>query len=203
MERGRAADKMAIENLFNLFLHPINRIGIRYMVTGAAASIIYGEPRLTNDLDLVLEIGEADIASFVEHFPLEDFYCPPPEVIQIEARRAFRGHFNVIHHKTGFKADIYTFGNDELHRWGMAKRRRYSIGEEEIWVAPPEYVIIRKLEYYREGGSDKHLSDIAGILENSSDEIDRAELEQKIQSLGLAKEWNRLHARSKLENLDR
>jgi hypothetical protein len=51
------------------------------MVTGAAASIIYREPRLTNDLDLVLDLKEADVPELVRAFPLEVFYCPPEEVI--------------------------------------------------------------------------------------------------------------------------
>ncbi len=43
-------------SLFELFTDPLNRIGIRYMITGAVASIIYGEPRLTHDIDLVVEL---------------------------------------------------------------------------------------------------------------------------------------------------
>jgi hypothetical protein len=51
------------------------------MITGAVASIIYGEPRLTNDIDMVIDLKPGDIGQFANYFPIEDFYCPPPEVI--------------------------------------------------------------------------------------------------------------------------
>ncbi len=54
---------------------------------------------------------------FADAFPLEEFYCPPTEVIEQEALRAQRGHFNLIHHESGFKADIYLANRDEFHRW--------------------------------------------------------------------------------------
>lgn len=164
------------------------------MITGAVASIIYGEPRLTHDVDLVVEMTEEDTRNLVEAFPLDEFYCPPVDVIRLEIRRSLRGHFNLIHHETGFKADIYISGEDELHRWALAKRRRIKIEEETIWVAPPEYVILRKLEYYQEGRSEKHLRDIAGILEVSEEQVDLKELEGKIGEFALEEEWEKAKA---------
>ena len=76
------------------------------MVTGAVAATIYGEPRLTHDIDLVIDLRLQDIEGFVDAFPFEEFYCPPPEVIRLEASRSQRGHFNLIHHDTGLKADF-------------------------------------------------------------------------------------------------
>ena len=60
---------------------------------------------------------------------------------------------------------------------------------EMIVVAPPECVIVRKLEFYREGGSEKHLRDIRSMLAVSGDQIDRKELDEWIRARGLAKEW--------------
>jgi hypothetical protein len=54
--------------------------------------------------------------------------------------------------------------------------------------------ILRKLEYFREGGSEKHLRDIRGMLEVSGAQIDRQLLEQWIARLGLAAEWTRVLA---------
>ena len=94
-------------NLFLVFLEPLNRAAIPYMVTGSVASLVYGEPRLTHDVDLVVELNISRAGEFAGLFPMEQFYCPPEEVIRIEALRETRGHFNLIHHATGFKADIY------------------------------------------------------------------------------------------------
>src|SRR5277367_3517942 len=136
-----------------LFTEPLEKLGLPYMITGATGAILYGQPRLTNDLDLVLELRAADIDRLHAAFPESDFYIPPVEVIGVEVARSQRGHFNVIHHGSGYKADVYTIGLDPLHLWALPLRRRMQHGAGGISVAPPEYVILRKLEYYREGGS--------------------------------------------------
>lgn len=176
-------------DLFRVLASRLNETHLRYMITGAAASIVYGEPRLTLDLDVVVEISAQDIDKIIAAFPIDEFYCPPSEVIQAESKRSTKGHFNIIHHKTGFRADIYIVGNDELHQWALEHRRHIDFSGELLWLAPIEYVILRKLEYYREGGSEKHLKDISGMVIISGDQIDFTLLENKIEKLGLWKEW--------------
>jgi hypothetical protein len=56
-------------------------------------------------------------------------------------------------------------------------------------LAPLEYVIVRKLEYFREGNSEKHLRDVRSMLAISGDQIDRSALGQWVQNLGLQTEW--------------
>jgi hypothetical protein len=159
------------------------------MITGAAASIIYGEPRLTLDLDVVMEISVQDIKEIVQSFPIEEFYCPPLETIQAESQRTTKGHFNIIHHKTGFRADIYLVGQDKMQLWGLEHRKSIDLHGETFWLAPIEYVILKKLEYYREGGSEKHLRDILGMMAVSGGQIDSKLLEDKVKESGLGKEW--------------
>jgi hypothetical protein len=64
-------------SLLEIFVGPLNRLEVPYVVTGATASIIYGEPRLTNDLDLVILLKVEEIAGFAGAFPHTAFYCPP------------------------------------------------------------------------------------------------------------------------------
>jgi hypothetical protein len=179
-------------DLFTIFVGPLHELGISYMVTGAVASIVYGEPRLTNDVDLVLELRSEDVDKIISKFPADLYYVPPPEVIRLEMNRSERGHFNIIHHQTGLRADIYLVGNDSFTKWAMKNCRRISIGEQSYHIAPPEYVIILKLEYYREGGSDKHLRDIRSIMEISPEEIDTSLLEHLIQERSLSDVWQKL-----------
>lgn len=174
------------------FIRPLNRLGVEYMVTGSAASMAYGEPRLTLDVDIVLHLVGGRIHDFVQAFPPENYYCPPEDVILVETNRESRGHLNVIHMVSGFKADIYPVGRDPLHAWGMAHRRRMEFGGETVMLAPPEYVIVRKLEYYREGRSEKHLRDIAGMVRVSGDAIDQQAINEWTGRLGLAEEWERV-----------
>lgn len=178
-------------DLIRVFTSRLNAAHIDYFVTGSVACIIYGEPRLTHDIDLVVELSRTDASRIWAAFPIEEFYCPPIEVIQLESGRPYRGHFNLIHHETGFKADIYTMGQDELHRWAMQNRGKVDFEGDPLWLAPIEYVILRKLQYFREGGSEKHIQDIAGMLGISAHLIDSEQLQARISHFRLQDEWKK------------
>lgn len=175
-----------------LFLRPLNKLGVRYIVGGSLASILYGEPRFTNDLDLVVFLRHEDIRRLIEVFPPSEFYVPPEEVIAAEIARPQKGQFNVIHIGTGFKADIYTTGRDDFNAWAFRHASKMDFKGETIAVAPPECVIVRKLEFYREGGSEKHLRDIRAMLRVSGEQINRAELSEWIQRRGVEAEWKKV-----------
>ncbi|NQT27559.1 hypothetical protein HQ585_19550 [candidate division KSB1 bacterium] len=181
---------MQVTDLFLVFLQPLNKAKIKYMVTEAAGVILYGAPRMTHDLDLVLEISSIQAEKLALFFPEDQFYCPPREVVLLELGRPRRGHFNLIHQRTGFKADCYLMGDDPLHKWAMEHRNKLDYQGNEIQVAPPEYVIIRKLQYYQEGHSEKHLLDIRSILDISSKRIDRPRLERMLGDAGLTTLWS-------------
>ena len=183
---------MSEPDLFLLFVRPLNRAGIRYVIGGSVAAIFYGEPRFTRDVDMVVFLNEANIQQLPQIFPAKDFYLPPPEVIAAETAREQRGQFNIIHMDTSFKADIYPTGRDEFNAWAFRNKRAVVHENETLVLAPPEYVIVRKLEYFREGGSDKHLRDIRGILNISGGQINRADLDEWIQRQGVAAEWKKI-----------
>jgi len=164
-------------------------------VTGSVASLVYGEPRLTHDIDLVVTLRDADVLSLEAAFPPEEFYLPPGEVMRVELRRRTHGHFNIIHHASGFKADVYLSGTSPMHAWAFGRRRRSSDDASAFWLAPPEYVIVRKLEYFREGGSEKHLRDIRAMLAALGEaQLDRVELDRWVASLSLEAVWARVAA---------
>lgn len=180
---------------FLVFTTRLEASGIPYMVTGSVAGMMYGTPRFTHDIDVVAVIPHRDIGVLEASFPPTDFYCPPREVLLVECRRPYRGHFNLIHHATGFKADIYVHGESKLEAWGLERKRRVEVGGGAgLWLAPPEYVIVRKLEFFREGHSEKHLHDIAGMLEVSGDLVDRGIVSAWVAELGLQGEWGRAQA---------
>ncbi|MGI8765324.1 MAG: hypothetical protein ACR2KM_02275 [Gemmatimonadaceae bacterium] len=176
-------------DLISLFVAPLNQLGVMYMVTGSLAASAYGEPRLTNDIDLVLILSESDAARLHDAFDSSAFYVPPIEAIEMEQSRARYGHFNVIHSDSALKADVYLAGDDPLSRWGLAHREHILVEAEPVWMAPPEYVIVRKLQYYRDGGSSKHLADIRAMVAVLGDRLDRKELLDRVVALGVEQEW--------------
>ncbi len=185
---------MAEPNRFLLFTRRLNALGARYMVSGSVAVIVYGAPRFTHDVDLIVVLDRGHVERLHTFFPDDEFYCPPLEAIEEEAAREEHGHFNIIHHETGFKGDIYLAGRDPLHAWALARTRKFEVAGEPFVVAPPEYVIVRKLEFYREGGSEKHLRDIRSMLDTSPEAINRAELERMIAERDLHGTWQKAQA---------
>jgi hypothetical protein len=162
--------------------------GIDYCIVGGLASIAYGRPRLTLDADLVVALDATQLERLAMAFPGQDFYLPPAEVLQSELQRDSRGHFNIIHQHSALRADCYLPGKSELAKWEMQNRRRMPLGSREAWFAPPEAVIVNKLLFFREGGSQKHIDDIRSIMIGGT-AIDSSVVEQWVNKLGLQKEW--------------
>jgi hypothetical protein len=170
-----------------IFAPRFNALGAPWAATGAIASIIYGEVRTTGDIDIIILLDPRSIVALEEVFPESEFYRPPRDVVELERTRDRHGHFNLIHFDSGFKADVYVSTQDPLHEWAILNRKPIEIEGTQLWLAPPEYVIVRKLEFYREGGSDKHLRDIRGML--LATEVDKAFLEKEIEARALNEAW--------------
>lgn len=148
------------------------------MVTGGVASVVYGDPRFTRDVDLVVEMGFESVDLISRAFAGDDFYVPPEETLIEELGRSDGGHFNVIHRDTALRADVYLAGDDPFHLWALERRRRIEVEELSIWLAPLEYVVVRKLEYFRMSGSDRHLRDVAMMLRISGPLVDAESLHE-------------------------
>lgn len=181
---------MGFPEPFSHFLDPLEGAGIPYCVTGSVAAGVYGETRSTKDLDIVLLVRVGEIGRFRAAFPDEHYYVPPTEVLVNELLRGQRGCLNLYHHASGFKADLFFVVRDPLHLWAMEHRRRVSYGDQHIWVAPPEYVLLRKLEFFREGGQDKHIRDLRFML--AVTKLDRTFVGEQIERLGLRLQWEEL-----------
>jgi hypothetical protein len=174
-----------------LFIEPLEEMGMRYLVTGGVASVIYGDPRFTRDVDVVLDLPAESVPRLTEAFAGGDYYVPPEETLLAEAKRVPGGHFNIIHRDTALRADVYIAGEDPLHAWAFEHQRRLRLDAVDIWVAPPEYVIIRKLQYFLASDSDRHLRDIASMLRISGDLIHDASMSRWVEELGLAEAYAR------------
>jgi hypothetical protein len=135
---------------------------IPWMVVGSYATSAWGEARFTQDIDIVIDLQPDQVASLCSAFPSEEFY-----VSEAAARDALRSRkqFNVIHPASGNKIDFMIARQDE---WGRSQLERRRTGEIQpgvnVQIASPEDVIISKMRYFKEGGSDKHLRDCAGVV---------------------------------------
>lgn len=181
---------MQQDNLFAIFTEPISNSRISYFIGGSVASIVYGEPRLTHDIDVVLYINKAQASKLINLFPEEQFYLPPLEVLENEIELGAKGHINLIHHETGFKCDIYFTGDDELQLWALDNINEIEFMGSKLRIAPIEYVIVKKLIYFREGNSHKHLNDIKGMLRESRDIINYEVLQNYLKKYNVIDLFN-------------
>jgi hypothetical protein len=160
---------------------------VTYALVGSYASAVYGEPRFTHDIDIVVYLTADAAGRLCAAFPAPEFY-----VSQAAAREAvaFHGQFNVIHPASGNKIDFMMPRNDAWGRIQLTRRiRRPILPDRDGFVAAPEDVILGKLWYYDEGGSEKHLRDIAAMLQTSADSIDMKYVDQWALQLGYAEHW--------------
>ena len=169
------------------FIEPLEQLALPYCITGSVAASVYGEPRLTADIDVVLVLRLSDVPVLRSAFPESEYYVPPVETIREAVARSAGGMFNLIHHQSQFKADMYLASRDPLHAWALEHRRRIDLGGSGAWIAPPEYVILRKLEFLREGGSDKHLRDIRFML--AATVVDESFIVSEVAHRGLRAQW--------------
>jgi hypothetical protein len=172
------------------------RLEIPYLVTGSVASMAYGEPRFTNDIDIVAAIKEQHIVELVNSFP-ENEYFIDAEMIK-DAIRGL-GQFNIIHPASGLKVDVIIRKNTPFDDSRFNRIRRIYPSESfQASFASPEDVIIKKMEYYKEGGSEKHLRDITGILKISGDSIDLNYISYWSHQIGLEEIWEAVKKRLKI-----
>jgi hypothetical protein len=162
--------------------------------------MFYGESRLTNDVDIVLSIRRDQSRLLATLFPESEFYLPPPEIIEAEAIRRQRGHFNIIHQDSQLRADVYLFSGDPFQAWAFDHAIVSDIQGTPVHFAPAEYTILMKLEFYREGGSEKHLRDIHGILA-AREPIRAVEVARFVSAKGLDELWQK-HVLSNLKDAD-
>lgn len=165
----------------------LERQGVPYMLVGSLASMLYGEPRMTRDIDFVVDLPVSRVEALCAEFPSPEFYVSLPAARKAAAQG---GQFNVIHPSSGNKIDLMIARRDAWGRTQLARRLRKEVLQGTTgFVASPEDVILAKLWYYQDGGSDKHLRDIAAMLQISGTEIDRNYIEEWAAQLGLVEPW--------------
>jgi len=158
-----------------------------YMLVGSLASGVYGQPRLTNDIDVVVEVDLNQVRRLCGAFPPSD-----NDVSLAAAEQAVRhgGQFNVLHPSSGNKIDFMIARRDAWGREQLSRRRKELVFPDRSgYTASREDVILGKLWYFAEGGSEKHLRDIASILQTGAEEIDFAYVTNWAQKLGWSEIW--------------
>jgi len=160
-----------LKAFFTYVIEVLEQLDIPYMVVGGFAAIFYGEPRLTIDVDIIVDMKWRHIGPFMAAFPIPDYYVSE-EGIRDSLQRRYP--FNVIQPTTGAKVDLVPLPRDPFTRTAFQRRQRLEYDEagHSATFITPEDIIVAKLIAYRETESDKHLRDARGVLMTQWGELD-------------------------------
>lgn len=175
------------DSLLRTVIGILEGLGLRYFVTGSVAAIYYGEPRFTNDIDIVVDMSEELIPQFVAAFPQGEFYISEDALLRAVKNR---GMCNVIHIPSSLKVDLMVADDSLFNRSRFERSRRVKPDEEcEAVFSSAEDVILKKMDFFQQGGSEKHLRDITGILMVSGEDLDHDYIESWADQMGLETIW--------------
>ena len=160
----------------------LNRANIPYMVSGSMAANYYTVPRMTRDIDIVIELKETDVDKFVDLFA-GDFYINK-EMIKKEVRR--QGMFNLIHTQFVIKIDFIVKKSSPYQDTAFSRKREVLINSNPMWFVSPEDLVISKLNWAKDSLSEMQLKDVRNLLE-TVDNLDLKYIDKWISQLDLKK----------------
>ena len=163
----------------------LDQLGLPWVLGGSMASSLVGEPRSTVDIDVAVLLGQGDVDTFVE--AVQTHYYVSVEMM----REAVAAHssFNLLHHLTGMKIDVFPLADEPLDRLQLARREHVEVlPGMHLWVGSAGDQILRKLHWYRLGGevSDRQWRDVVAIVRVQGARLDRIGLRHDAQEVGLA-----------------
>jgi hypothetical protein len=158
----------------------LDNAGIAYMVTGSIAANFYTVPRMTRDIDIVVELAERDVEKFILAFE-QDHYLEPATVRDAVRRRRM---FNLIHNHYIVKVDFVVRKNTPYRRMEFSRRKEISVDGQQLYVVAPEDLILSKLEWAKDSNSEVQLRDVRNLLHSVKD-LDRRYLARWAKQLGV------------------
>lgn len=154
---------MEQEELLRTIAAILGRLKIPYVVTGGMAVAVWGRPRFTADIDIVVELVAQKLDQLARALLQidKDVYVDSDTMKRALGRK---GEFNFIHPASGLKVDFWVSGQDQFSKLKLKRRIPKQFGRQRVYFVSPEDLILSKLLWHKEGGSDYQLEDIASIL---------------------------------------
>jgi hypothetical protein len=135
-------------------------VKVAYMVTGSMATNFYTVPRMTRDIDIVVELAEKDLARFIPLFET-DFYLDPQTVRDAVKNK---GMFNLIQNEHVVKVDFIVRKDSPYRRREFSRRKEVAVDDGSLYLVAAEDLILSKLEWAKDSRSEMQLSDVRNLL---------------------------------------
>jgi len=180
---------MTLHEVASRLLAELQHAGIASMVVGSFASSYHGEPRMTRDLDVVIDPTSDSLGRLLDRLQAAGFYAD-----RVAARQAVaeRTQFNVIDPASGWKVDLIIRKERAFSRGEFERRQAAALPMGQVAIATAEDTILAKLEWGRSGESERQLRDVAGIVAVSGPQLDLVYLDRWADQLGVRESWERV-----------
>jgi hypothetical protein len=184
-----------ITSFLKLILEALEASKVEYLIGGAIAEWAWGEPRATQDLDIVINLPLKTVGKFSKELEKRNMLVPTDIILDTIMEDRADIPLNAIHMYSGLKADLYLMRDGDMLRQSAFQRRiliDYGPPIGEVYVHSPEDLILYKLMYLGLSGQPKHSRDIAAILRTKKDQLDFGYIEGWVGQLGLSSVWKEL-----------
>jgi hypothetical protein len=172
--------------------------GVPFMVTGSFASTIHGEPRLSHDIDMVIQLQPRDVPSIACRFQDLGFYADEESLAEAVARQ---DQCNLIHMESGEKVDFWVLTNSPFDRSRFERRIQARYGEHLLGVSSAEDTILMKLVWDQQsGGSEKQTRDVLRVYETQFATLDEAYLSHWSRELGISETLETIKQQAQVGN---
>jgi Nucleotidyl transferase AbiEii toxin, Type IV TA system len=138
----------------------LDEVNIPYMLTGSLAMMHYAQPRMTRDIDLVIELNKAHVENFLHIFTNE--YYVSREAVEDSIEHSYI--FNLIHLESSIKVDFIVRKPEEYRIVEFGRREKIAFSNTEIVIVSKEDLILSKLIWAKESKSDLQLKDVKNLL---------------------------------------
>lgn len=174
----------------------LENLNIPYFVTGGMAVLVWGRPRFTADIDILVELENKNVGR-LERALLALGEAGYVDKDTMEEALSREGEFNFIDGVTGVKVDFWILKKNSFDVLRMKRRVVQNIMNQKVYFISPEDLILNKLTWYGESGSSRHLEDVESVFKISGRKLDKKYLKLWGKKLGVAEVLSNLLSKVK------
>jgi hypothetical protein len=178
-----------------LVLDVLEACGVEYLIGGAVAAWAWGEPRATQDLDVVIHVPIESVDLLSQELAKRDMFVPSEMILDALLETRADHPLSAIHLYSGYKADFYLLRKgDALRESAFQRRMQIDLGPDigPVYLHSPEDLILYKLIYYSIRQQTKHLRDITAIVLTTSESLDNDYIQFWAERKGLLTLWREI-----------
>lgn len=147
-------------DVLKLLTGRLEAAGIPYLITGSIAAGLYGQPRMTRDIDIVAVLYPPHATRLTALLGPE-FDCDADIVRDAIARH---GIFSVVHREALQKVDIIVRAESGYEMEKFERRRMVEVDGQPMWIISPEDLVLSKLVWAKDSRSELQFRDVRSII---------------------------------------